>query len=350
LSLPFPRVAIVGGAGYVGSALVPTLLDRGYEVKVLDLFIFGDQLFKDVPRKSALTCVKVDVRNAEGLRRELSGMDAVIHLACVSNDPSFELDPALGKSINYDAMSGFIEAVRACKIRRLIYASSSSVYGVREEPNVTEESPCTPLTDYSKFKLLCEQLLLSADLGETEFVIVRPATVCGYAPRLRLDLTVNILTIHGLVKKEITVFGGRQLRPNINMKDMIEVYRVLLEAPKGKIHRQVFNAGYSNRSVSEIAELVRRQLGDSSIRLDYQSSNDLRSYHVNSDKLANVLGFRANFSLEDAVQSLVDAYRAGRIPDALTRPAYYNIKVMQSLDLRQPVPDVHPILSSFQPG
>jgi len=330
----FRKVAVIGGGGYVGSALVPHLLTAGYEVKVIDLFLFGQNVFEGVREHTRLSCVRADVRNETVLRQELQGMEAVIHLACVSNDPSFELDPALGKSINYDAMPGLFRAARACRIRRFIYASSSSVYGVREEPDVREDSPCSPLTDYSKYKLLCEEEMAKEDWGEGDYVIVRPATVCGYAPRLRLDLTVNILTIQALVRKEVTVFGGSQRRPNINIKDMIEVYRILLEAPREKIHRQVFNSGYTNLSVRAIAELVCRQLGDPSIKILLQPTNDLRSYHVNSDKINRVLGFQARHSVEDAVQGLADAYRAGRIPDPMTRPIYYNIKVMQGVDLK----------------
>ncbi|HZU95382.1 MAG TPA: NAD-dependent epimerase/dehydratase family protein, partial [Planctomycetota bacterium] len=225
------RVAITGGAGYVGSALVPYLLERGYEVTVLDLFLYGDTVFDGVPCRERLRRVKGDVRDRATLRSALEGADAVIHLACISNDPSFELDPALGKSINYDAFLVLLDILGETRPRRFVYASSSSVYGLRDEPHVREDSPCQPLTDYSKFKLLCEHALAEAALPGTERVVVRPATVCGWAPRLRLDLTVNILTIHALVNRKIRVFGGSQLRPNIDIRDMTEVYRVLLEAP-----------------------------------------------------------------------------------------------------------------------
>ena len=340
MSILFPRVAIVGGAGYVGSALVPHLIERGYQVKVIDLFLFGENVFGGLKDKSRLTCVKADIRNVEALKKELAGVDAVIHLACVSNDPSFELDPALGKSINYDAFGGFLEAVKVNRVKRLIYASSSSVYGVREEPNVTEETPCQPLTDYSKFKLLCEQAIREANLGDTQWVVLRPATVCGYAPRLRLDLTVNILTIHALVKKQITVFGGKQLRPNIHVDDMVAAYEAVLEAPAEKINHETFNVGFDNLSVADIAELVRRQIGDPAVTIKTEPTNDLRSYHVNSEKIAKRLGFRAKRGLNDAVQGIVDAYRAGRIKDPLTNPIYYNIKVMQQTNVKERINDV----------
>ena len=328
----YKKVAIIGGAGYVGSALVPHLLDHGYEVKVIDLFLFGRDFFDGLKNK-ALTCIRADVRNEGAIRQALSGVDAVIHLACVSNDPSFELDPELGKSINYDAMPGILNAVESNKVKRFIYASSSSVYGVKEQPNVTEETSCDPLTDYSKYKLLCERLIQEKKWRDIEHVIVRPATVCGWAPRLRLDLTVNILTIHALVKKEITVFGGNQLRPNLNVKDMIEAYRVLLESPKEKIQGQVFNVGFDNLPVMKIAEMVKKQVGDESIQISVKPTNDIRSYHVNSDKIGKVLGFKPRYNVEDAIQSLCDAYKAGKIPDPLGNPLYVNIKTMQDKDV-----------------
>src|SRR3990167_2999515 len=197
------RVAITGGAGYVGSALVPYLIDLGHEVTVLDLFLYGENVFNGLRQPGRLACVKGDIRNPADLAKAFKGAEAVIHLACISNDPSFELDPHLGKSINYDAFAKILAAVRGCGARRFIYASSSSVYGVQDVPNVREDTPCLPLTDYSKFKLLCEQDLQAADLGGCERVVIRPATVCGYAPRMRLDLTVNILSIHTLVRKLI---------------------------------------------------------------------------------------------------------------------------------------------------
>jgi len=325
------KVAITGGAGYVGSALVPALAAAGHEVKVVDLFLYGDRPLEGV----RATKVKGDIRDEAMLRREFRGMDAVIHLACISNDPSFELDPALGKSINYDAFPGILRAVRENNVRRFIYASSSSVYGVREEPNVREDTPCEPLTDYSKFKLLCEDILRKEGTG-AEWVILRPSTVCGYAPRMRLDLVVNILTINGLARKEIVVFGGKQLRPNIHVNDMVDCYKLLLDAPAPKIDRQVFNAGYDNFPVSELAEKVRAAIGDASIKITVKPTDDLRSYHVNSDRIRQALGFSARHSIEEAVRDIAGAYREGRLPNALTDPLYYNIKLMQSVRLSSP--------------
>ena len=331
----FSRVAVTGGAGYVGSALVPLLLEAGYDVTVLDLFLYGDDVFGTWSGNPRLHLVKLDLRNEDRLQEALKGMDAVIHLACISNDPSFELDPRLGKSVNYDAFFGLLRAVRSNRVKRFIYASSSSVYGVKEQSNVTEETNCDPLTDYSKYKLLCEQALQSEGVGDCEWVVVRPATVCGYAQRLRLDLTVNILTIHALVKKEITVFGGAQLRPNLNIKDMIAAYRLLLEVPKAPIHGQTFNIGYQNRSVSELADIVRKEIGESGIRISVKPTDDLRSFHINSDRIKAALGFSPRSTIEDAVGSLCKAYRAGWMNEPLSNPRYYNIKTMQTLKLEE---------------
>lgn len=332
---PFKKIAITGGAGYVGSALVPYLVRLGYEVKVIDLFLYGEQGLEAVKNSPLLKSVKADIRDTQTLSRELEGMEAVIHLACVSNDPSFELNPKLGKSINYDSFPGILHAVRENGIQRFIYASTSSVYGLKKERNVTEKSSCEPLTDYSKYKLLCEEYLKSTDLGGGDYVILRPATVCGYAPRMRLDLTVNILTIHALVRKEIVVYGGSQLRPNIHIQDMIEVYRMLLEAPREKIHGEVFNAGYENDSVMHLAEMVKEEIQDPSVTIRVEPTDDHRSYHIHSDKIKRLLGFKPRHTIPDAIRGICEAYRRGQIPDPLTDPRYSNIQTMRRLKLSE---------------
>lgn len=324
------KILITGGAGYVGSALVPALLKDGHHVNVVDLFWYGD-VFPECANHPNLELTNLDIRDSRKLKDALKGIDAVIHLACISNDPSFELNPGLGKSINYDAFGGLLKGSIDAGVKRFIYASSSSIYGVKETPDVNEDAEPLPLTDYSKFKLDCERDLLAADLKGMEAVIVRPATVCGYAPRLRLDLTVNILTIHALVNRKIKVFGGKQLRPNLNIKDMVRSYQMFLACPAPNIQREAFNVGFQNRTVEDIALLVKQTLGDDGIAIEYTPSNDNRSYHVNSDKVKRVLGFESKFDIEDAICSIADSYRAGKIPDPMTSTLYSNIKRMQEL-------------------
>jgi nucleoside-diphosphate-sugar epimerase len=328
----FQSVLVTGGGGYVGSALVPALLDRGYLVKAVDLFWFGREVFGSHSQHPSLTLIGLDIRNGPELARHLEGVDAVIHLACISNDPSFELDLRLGKSINYDCFPALVQGAVQGGVQRFIYASSSSIYGVKAEANVTEESEPEPLTDYSKYKLACERMLLEyPNVRGMERVIVRPATVCGYAPRLRLDLVVNILTTHALVNRKIRIFGGKQLRPNICIHDMVRAYLTLLEAPGRLVDNEAFNAGYHNHSVEALAHLVRDALADPGIALEQVPTDDNRSYHINSDKIRRTLGFTAQHSIQDAVRDLADAFRSGKVQEPLTNPLYYNIKTMQRL-------------------
>lgn len=205
-------VVVTGGAGYVGSRLVPKLLDAGYDVRVLDLYLYGTNVLAGVKGHSGLLEIIGDIRDRKTVATAVKGADAVIHLACISNDPSFELDPGLGKSINFDCFEQLVDLSQAAGVKRFIYASSSSVYGLREEENVTEELELRPLTDYSKFKAMCEDVLLAKRQAGMASLILRPATVCGYSPRLRLDLTVNILTNHAVNNRAIRVFGGNQMR------------------------------------------------------------------------------------------------------------------------------------------
>jgi nucleoside-diphosphate-sugar epimerase len=330
---PVRKVLVTGGAGYVGAVLVPALLGQGYCVKVLDLYMYGEHVLDAVKDHPHLEQIKGDIRNRALLEKVIPGCDAVIHLACISNDPSFELDPLLGKSINYDAFFGLVDLSKSSGVRRFIYASSSSVYGIKDEPNVTEELPLLPLTDYSKYKAMCEEVLLSKREPGFVTLILRPSTVCGYSPRLRLDLTVNILTNHAVNNKKITVFGGQQMRPNIHIADMVDAYLKALEWPDEAIDGKIFNVGYENYRVSEIAEMVRKVVGQE-VEIVTTTTDDNRSYHVSSEKIKRELGFVARHSVEDAVRDLVEGFRAGQIPNSMTDHRYYNIKTMQALNLK----------------
>jgi len=328
----FKRVMVTGGAGYVGSNLVPKLLSAGYEVSNLDLYLYGD-VFAPYADNPALRQTKGDLRNPADVKKALEGCDAVIHLACISNDPSFDLDPNLGKSINFDCFRPLVQASKEAGVKRFIYASSSSVYGIKDDAEVTENLPLQPLTDYSKYKAMCEEVLEKEREPGFVGITIRPATVCGYAPRLRLDLTVNILTNLAINNGRITVFGGEQLRPNIHVDDMTDLYLLLLEADDAAVDGKVWNAGYHNLKVRQIAEMVRERVGPA-VEIVVTPTNDHRSYHVSSEKIHRELGFAAKRTVSDAIVDLKDAFAAGKVPNSMTDDRYYNIKRMQALKLR----------------
>ena len=324
------KIFVTGGAGYVGGILIPRLLQDGHSVTVLDLMIYGEEV---LPNNVNLKAIKGDIRDQSVLRDLIPGHDIVIHLACISNDPSFEMNPDLGKSINLDAFRPLVEISRDNFIERFIYASSSSVYGVKEEPNVHEEMSLEPLTDYSIFKADCEKILLEYQSKDFTTITIRPATVCGYSPRQRLDVVVNILTNLAFHKREITIFGGSQLRPNIHIKDMAEAYISLINAPKEKVAGEIFNAGYENHSVRQIGEIVKEAIGQDVV-LKTVPTDDNRSYHVSSEKMKKVLGFTATNTIRDACLELKHAFETGLLPNSLEDELYFNIKRMQSLDMK----------------
>ena len=324
------KIFIIGGGGYVGSALVPRMLDAGYQVTVYDLFIYGEEVLK---KHENLKIIKGDIRDIDLLKKSLKGFDSVIHLACISNDPSFELDPELGKSINLDCFRPLVETAKDLKIKRFIYASSSSVYGIKEEKNVIETLPLEPLTDYSKFKVECEKILSEFTSDEFETVIIRPATVCGYAKRQRLDVVVNILTNLAFNKRKIKVFGGDQLRPNIHIQDMANIYIEVLKAEKKLVNGEIFNVGFKNQSVNELAEDVREIIG-SNVEIINSKSDDNRSYHVSSKKISDILNFNTKFTIKDAVSDLQSAFKNKLLINTFEDENYFNIKRMQSIKLK----------------
>ncbi len=330
------HVLITGGAGYVGSLLTPQLLALGYHVTVYDTLFFTDNF---LPKKHPhLSIIEGDIRDTAQLSAAMKGVDTVISLACISNDASFVLDEKLSTSINLDAFEPMVIAAKQARVKRFIYASSSSVYGVSDQLDVTEEHPLVPLTLYNKYKGMCEPLLFKHMDDNFTCVTIRPATVCGYAPRLRLDLSVNILTNNAISHNKILVFGGDQLRPNLHVQDMCDLYALLLTVPKEKIAGQTFNAGYENLSIRKIAEVVKRVVEEefpekAPLQLEVTVSNDNRSYHINSDKIKHCLGFEPNLTIEDAVRDLCHAFRDGKVPNSMTDDIYYNVKRIQSLEV-----------------
>jgi nucleoside-diphosphate-sugar epimerase len=324
------KILITGGAGYVGTLLTPQLLDLGYEVIVYDTQYFGCFLNKH----QNLTVLKKDIRDIDSFKKACEDVKVVLHLACISNDPSFELDENLSKSINYDCFEDLVITAKNAGVKRFVYCSSSSVYGVSDQPDVTEEHPLVPLTLYNKYKGLCEPILFKHKSDSFECVVLRPATVCGYSPRMRFDLSVNILTNHAVNNKKIKVFGGTQLRPNLHIQDMCDFYKLLIEAPKEKIQGEIFNAGYQNQSILNIAEIVKKVVLSEfpeikTIDLQIESSNDLRSYHINSDKVKKVLGFQPKFTIEDAVKDICDAFKAGKFINSMDNSDYFNVVTLK---------------------
>lgn len=332
-------VLVTGGAGYVGSVLVPKLLDRGYRVKVLDLYIYGEDVLDSAKDNPCLEQIKGDIRDQKLLKKALGDCSAVIHLACISNDPTFELNPDLSRSINYDAFEPLVRISKESGVKRFIYASTCSVYGVSDKEFVTEDHPLLPITDYNKYKGLCEPILLKYQSPDFTTVVIRPATVCGYSPRQRFDLTVNILTNNAFNLNRITVFGGTQTRPNIHIADITDLYCLLLELPCGQIAGRTYNAGYQNRSISDIAVVVRdvvaRELPEKAKpEIVTVASDDPRSYRISSEKIKKELNFIPSHTIEDAVSDLITAFQAGKLENSLTDIRYYNIKTMKAVNLK----------------
>ncbi len=330
-------VLVTGGAGYVGSVLVPKLLARGHHVRVLDTYFYGREPLAPLRGAANLVEVEADMRDRPSVARAVDGCDMVLHLACISNDPSFELDPDLGKSVNYDCFPMLVEESKRAGVSRFVFVSSSSVYGLSESPHVREDHPLEPLTDYSKYKALCEPIVLAERSAAFTPVVIRPATVCGYSPRMRFDLSVNILTNHAVNRRKILVFGGVQTRPNIHIDDITDLYVDLLDERAELIAGESFNAGFENHTIADLALLIRgvveAEFPGDPIAIETQPTDDLRSYRVDSEKIARVLGFKPRHTIEDAVRDLCRAFRAGRFGDSMNDPRYFNVKLMKETAL-----------------
>ncbi len=329
----FNNVLVTGGAGYCGTRLVPQLLEKGYKVTVYDTIYFGNYLPKE---DNYLRIIQGDIRDNAKFAAAVAGHDAVVNLACISNDASFELDENLSTSINLDAFEPMVIAAKKAGVKRFIYASSSSVYGVSDQPNVTEDHPLLPLTLYNKYKGMCEPLLQKHADDTFTGAIFRPATVCGYSPRQRLDLSVNILTNHAVNANKITVFGGSQLRPNLHIQDYCDAIQMFLTAPAEKVQKEIFNIGFQNLSLMQIAEMVRdvvtrKYPGRSPVGIVTTPSDDIRSYHINSDKVTRVLGYKPKFTIENAVEELCDAFLKGLLPASMDDDRYFNVKKLKRL-------------------
>ncbi len=324
------KTLLIGGGGYVGTVLTEYLLKNDHEVTIMDLFIYNNNISIKSPR---LKFVKGDIRNLEFIKINIKGFDNVIHLACISNDPSFDLNPELSRSINYTCFEPIVKLSKDSGIKKFIFASSSSVYGIKSFPNVTEDSSLEPITDYSKYKVMCEEILLKNNTKEFSCTIIRPATVCGFSRRQRFDLVVNILTNLAYNKKEISVFGGNQLRPNINIHDMCRSYIHILNCKTSLVNGEIFNVGYENQTVENLAKTV-AECFPFKIKINKVSSEDNRSYHISSEKIKKKLNFDIQFNIKDAVKEIVNNFNKNSFKDSLNNEMYFNIKRMKSIKLK----------------
>jgi nucleoside-diphosphate-sugar epimerase len=325
------NVLVTGGAGYKGCVLVPKLLAAGFGVTVLDIMYFGDDGLAGVKGNPRLKIISGDIRSEDDRARALACIDSVISLAAISNDPSADLDPKLTWEVNFDGVTALAREAKRAGVTRFINVSSSSVYGVKDVPNVTEDMALDPLTDYSKTKAEAEVVIKELNGPGFTTVNLRPATVCGWSPRLRLDLTVNILTAHALMNGKIIVFGGVQKRPNVHIDDITEYYVKFLDLPAEKIAGKCFNAGYENHSVMQIAQMVKDVVGKD-VAIEVKPTDDIRSYHISSAKIKNELGLAPKRTILDAVKDLVAAFNAGKVRDWQDMQ-YYNVKKMKALQV-----------------
>ncbi len=328
------KVFITGGGGYVGCRLVEDIINK-YDVTIYDTFYFGNEHLKHLTKKANI--VKGDIRDTKLLQSSCNGHDIFIHLACISNDASFALNEELSKTVNLDAFEPMVLAAKKGGVKKFIYASTSSVYGISENKNVTEDHPLVPLTLYNKFKGMCEPLLLKHTDKNFIGVIFRPATVCGYSKRQRLDLSVNILTNFAVNKNKIVIFGGDQLRPNLHIIDYVRAVNLLMEADDNLVKDEIFNVGYQNLSINQISQIVKKVVEEEfpgkKIKIERQKSNDKRSYHINSDKIKKILNFQPEHTIEEAVVELCNAFKNGLLPNSFGDDNYFNVKKMLKLNV-----------------
>ncbi len=309
------KILLTGGCGYIGTNLTNALLDLGHQITVVDIMWFGNYLNSH----NNLSVIQADIRDIDKI--PMDSVDTIIHLANIANDPTGDLNSKLTWEVNALASTFLVEKAIDCGVKQFIFASSGSVYGVKEEPHVTEDLPLLPISDYNKSKMISERVLMSYK-DKITLQIIRPATVCGYSPRMRLDLSVSMLTMQALTNGNITVFGGQQTRPNIHMNDMIGVYLHFLEL--GAKAPGIYNAGFENISILDIAKKVTEHV---SAKIEITESNDPRSYRQNSDKLLGT-GFMPEYGVDIGIKDVIEAYNTGRLND---EERYYNVKTMNKI-------------------
>lgn len=331
-------VLVTGGAGYVGARLVPRLLAAGHRVRVLDALFFlnGLERLGGHPR---LDLIKGDIRDRTAVEQSLRDVTTVIHLAAVANDPSFNTDPALSRSINIDCLPHLMASAKRLGCRRFIYASSASVYGINDTPIVDESQPCVPITDYNRYKAEGEKRLFEFTSPSFETIAVRAATVCGASPRQRFDLTVNLLTASALARGEIAVFGGSQYRPNVHVADLGRFYTALVGLDSlGALCGCAVNVGEENHTVADIAAQVKAVVERyfvTAIPITTTASDDMRSYRLDSRLARQAFGFQFAYTLRDAVLELCDQWHSGGFADSadvMRDPRFHNLLNMSVAD------------------
>ena len=326
------NLLITGGSGYVGTRLINYLLQKNNKIKIInyDLSIFGDE---HLPNNNNFVYVKRDLRNIEDFKVVLRkhNIDTVLHLACISNDPTFELDSDLSKSINFDCFEPLVKESKESGVKKFIYISTCSVYGISDNPNVDENHKLVPITDYNKYKALCEPVLKKHLDNNFQGVIIRPATVCGYSEKMRFDLTVNILTNYAYNKGFIRVFGGQQSRPNVHINDMCRLYEKLIMEDIKNYNGEIFNFGHQNMKIIDIANQIKeifKSKNNKNIEIKIEDSKDIRSYNINSDKIKSKLGFEFRYKVADAVNDLINNFEMGHLVDTFD-PKWQNIAVLK---------------------
>jgi nucleoside-diphosphate-sugar epimerase len=329
------KILVTGGFGYVGSRLTPHLLELGYQVRVLDLMLYTDAGLDALKKNPAFPrwrerfeLIQADLRDPQAVETAVSGIDTVIHLAAISNDPTGEIDEVLTRQVNFDALGMLLSLARAARVKRFINASSSSVFGIKNVPDVTEVLEPEPLTFYSKYKMLSEWLVVAAASRDFCAVNVRPATICGYSPRQRFDLTVNKLTADAVRKRVITVHGGDQRRPNVGIADMIHLYAQLTQADPHVLQGRTFNFGFENHKVIEIARIIQAELKDLKVQIKVTDTLDHRDYHISSGKILRELPYQPVSSIRQEVAALRKALDDGAFAD-IDAPQCYNMKCMK---------------------
>jgi nucleoside-diphosphate-sugar epimerase len=319
------KILVTGGGGYLGTVLVPLLLKKGHSVRVLDSFYFGNFLPYN---QEKLHIVKGDIRNEKTLTECLKDVECVIHLACLSNDPSSDIDPEFTKEINYISSVNLIKLSHELGVKRFIYASSSSVYGIKHEDEITEDLPVEPVSLYSELKVRVEDFLLGLKDENFTATAVRSATICGYSPRMRLDLLVNILTVSALANSEIIIDGGEQIRANIHIQDISNFYLGLVSASQSLVRNQIFNINDTNASVIDMAKKVQSIID---CKIEYSHKVDPRSYRLNDNKARKILKFKNEYSINQAILDIRKSFHEGRI--RIDDVNCYNIKKLLLLSL-----------------